>query len=226
MASSGNRAHVRPAPSGISRPAAALSRRVLGLLVSLFVLSTPAVVAQTPFAPKPVLDLVYARPFTLDKGYQYDWSKDRPIVSSGTLVVLKVDPSLVVPRNALEPVLYAGDWAVQRLNHGDESGYVIGIIPGDVDLTRTPIWFGRPALPERVTAATIRTERASADAAKIRPFTADRVRTVTQEPLQAPDLFSLLRDHVANLVLEFSPREKDLAETWRLPVASAPPRQQ
>lgn len=174
--------------------------------------------------PAPVKDLVLARSFTLAKGYKYDWSKDRPLVTSGILVVLKVDPELVAPRNGLQPVLYAGDYPVQRLNHGYESGYVIGIIPGIVDLTQKPIWFGRPELPERVTPETVRSERALAAGATIKPFSAGKVRSATQGALQAADLSSLLRDHVANLVLEYAPQEKDLAATWRLPVARALPK--
>ncbi len=42
----------------------------------------------------------------------------------------------------------------------------------------------------------------------------------------AADLAALLRDQVAPLVLDYSPQEKDLAETWRLPVAKASPKQQ
>ncbi len=201
--------------------------KALGLLVCISILAAPAIAGESPSVPttpSPVIDLVFARPFTLAKGYKYNWSKDRPIVRSGILVVLKVDPDLVLPRNSAEPVLYAGNRTVQRLNHGHKSGYVIAIIPGEVDLTRAPIWFGRPELPERVTAQTIRSERALADAARIRPFVAKKVQGVTQGRLQASDLASLLRDHAANLVLEYSPQEKELAETWRLPVARVVPK--
>ena len=203
--------------------------KALGLLVCISILAAPAIAGESPSVPttpSPVIDLVFARPFTLAKGYKYNWSKDRPIVRSGILVVLKVDPDLVFPRNSAEPVLYAGNRTVQRLNHGHKSGHVIAIIPGKVDLTQAPIWFGRPELPGRVTAQMIRSERAMADAAKIQPFAAEKVQGVTQGRLHASDLFSLLRDHVANLVLEYSPQEKALAEKWRLPVARALPKQQ
>jgi len=202
--------------------------KTFGLSVCTFIVAIHAIASElppVPATPSAVTDLVFARSFTLEKGYRYNWSKDRPIVRSGTLVVLKVDPDLVFPRNAAEPVLYAGNQTVQRLNHGHESGYVIGIIPGDIDLTQAPFWFGRPALPERVTAEMIKSERALADAAKIQPFATEKVQSLTQESLQASDLYSLLRDHVANLVLEYSPQEKDLAEKWRLPVAKTLPKQ-
>jgi len=204
--------------------------KALGLSVCIVILTSVAIARDdlppVPKTPSAVIDLVFARPFTLTKGYKYNWSKVRPIVRSGTLVVLKVDPNLVVPRNSAEPVLYAGNQTVQRLNHGHKSGHVIAIIPGKIDLTQAPIWFGRPGLPERVTAQMIKSERALADAAKIRPFAAKKVKTVTKERLKVSDLFSLLRDYAANLVLEYSPQEKNLAETWRLPVARVSPKQQ
>ena len=190
-------------------------------------LATPAFAGQehpSPELPAAVGDLVVARPFKLAKGYKYDWSREPRTVTSGVLVVLKVDPSLVVPRNSAEPVLYAGDQPVQRLNHGHESGHVIGIIPGKIDLSSAPIWFGRPELPERVDAKMVRAERALAEKAKIQPFPENKVRAAMQERIEAADLAALLREHVAELVLEFSPQEKQLAETWRLPVAKPSPK--
>jgi hypothetical protein len=203
--------------------------KAFSLLVCTFIVAAHAIASElppVPITPAAAVDLVLARPFTLGKGYRYDWRKDRPIVRSGTLVVLKADPNLVIPRDSAEPVLYAGNQTAQRLNHGDKSGHVIAIIPGKIDLTQAPIWFGRPGLPERVTSQTIRSERALADAARIRPFAAKKVKAATKKRLQAPDLFSLLRDHVAPIVLEYSPQEKKLAETWRLPVAKASPKRQ
>ncbi len=175
-----------------------------------------------PSTPAAVAELVYARPFTLSNGYKYDWNKERPTVTSGTLLVLKVNPDLVVPRQLAEPVLYVGNQTAQRLNHGHESGHVIAIVPGEVDLTQTPIWFGSPDLPERVDANMVQTERALADAANIQPFAAEQVQAAAAkggERLEVSDLYTLLRDHVAELVLQYSPQEKHLAEMWRLPVA-------
>jgi hypothetical protein len=177
-----------------------------------------------PPTPAAVRDILYARPFTLEQPYRNTWSREKAMVSTGTLVVLEVDPALVVPRNALEPVLYAGDVAVQRLNHGDRSGRVIGIVPGDVDLSTAPIWFGTPELPERVTPAIARTERERAEKAGVRPFTAAKIASVQRPRVGATDLAALLRDVVADLVYEFSPQEKELADAWRLPTAKAPGR--
>lgn len=180
---------------------------------------------QAAVVPTPVRDILYAQPFTLAKGYVNNWSKAREIVSSGVLVVLEVDPALVVPRDALEPILYAGNTAVQRLNHGEQSGRVVGIVPNVRDLAGSPIWFGAPGLPERVTAETVRAERARAEKSGIRPFVAEKVRSVTRPAAAAADLAALLRDQAAALLLEYSPQEKELAETWRLPVSKAPPKE-
>jgi hypothetical protein len=145
-------------------------------------------------------------------------------VSTGVLIVLEVDPALVVPRDTLEPVLYAGDVAVQRLNHGYPSGRVIGIVPGNIDLASAPIWFGSPQLPERVTESTVRSERARAEKAGMQPFGSAKIASIQRQAAAATDLAALLREVAADLVYEYSPQEKELADSWRLPTAKAPPK--
>jgi hypothetical protein len=182
--------------------------------------------AEIPIPPTPasVKDILYARPFTLGTPYRYTWTKEPRMVSTGVLVVLEVEPAYVVPRDSLEPVLYAGNVAVHRLNHGHRSGRVIGIIPDNVDLATAPIWFGSPELPGRVTRAMIETEREAAEKAGVRPFPPARISGVQRPAVAGKDLAELLRTVGAQLVYEFSPQEKELAESWRLPVAKAPPR--
>jgi len=194
--------------------------KAFGLSICTLIMALPVWACEKAFplpeTPAAVTDIVYARPFTLERGFRYDWSAEHPTVSAGTLVVLIVDTCLVHPRDAAEPVLYAGGQTAQRLNSGHESGFVIALVPGEVDLARTPIWFGNPELPERVSVQTIRQQRALADEAGIRPFAEERIKGVMQDPLEASDLAALLRDHVSDLVLEYSPQEKELAEIWRL----------
>lgn len=180
--------------------------------------------AAVPPTPAPIKDILAARRFTLETPYQYTWSKEPRRVSTGILVVLEVDPAYVVPRNALEAVLYAGNVAVHRLNHGDRSGRVIGIVPGNVDLATAPIWFGSPELPERVTAKMVESERARAEKAGVRAFPQARIASVERPAVAAEDLAALLRDVAAELVYQYSPQEKELADSWRLPVAKAPPK--
>lgn len=177
-----------------------------------------------PATPAPIKNILDARRFTLETPYLYTWTKQPRLVSTGVLVVLEVDPAYVVPRNALEPVLFAGNVAVHRLNHGNRSGRVIGIIPGNIDLATAPIWFGSPELPGRLTPAMIESERARAEKAGVRPFPQARIASVERPAVIAKDLATLLRNVAAELVYEYSPQEKDLAESWRLPVATAPPK--
>ncbi len=209
--------------------------KAFSLLFSIFILVLPVFaygdIPAIPKTPAAIIDVVYTRSFTLAKGYKYNWSKEHLIVKTGTLAVLKVDPDLVYPRNTAEPVLYVGNQTAQRLNYGHKSGHVIAIIPGEVDLSRIPIWFGSPELPERVNAKTIRVQRALAERANIqllraktRPFATDKMQSITQKHLEVADLSVLLREYAADLVLKYSPQEKDLAETWRLPVAKAIPK--
>ena len=174
-----------------------------------------------PAAPAAVQTILYARPFNLATGYRNTWSRERELVSSGTLVVLAVDRALVVPRNAAEPVLYAGDRPIQRLNRGDKSGRLVGIVPGVTDITGLPFWFSRPNLPERITVEIGRAERARAEAAGIRPFAPQVVRNVMRPRISVADVPTLLRTEAANLVLRFAPEDRELAASWRLPVARA-----
>lgn len=182
---------------------------------------TPGIPGGPPdspiFKPRPVLDVAHIQPFRLEQPFEFNWRRDPTDVRSGLLVVYRVDPELVLPRNVLEPVLYAGNHTVQRLNYGHESGFVIGIIPEQLDLSKQPSWFGTPALPERIDAEMIASERSRAERAGIPAFPSADIRNRTRDPVVAANLTTLLRNQGADLVLRFSPQEKPLADSWRLP---------
>lgn len=185
-------------------------------------LPTPAD-TRSPPTPAPIKGILAAHRFALETPFPYTWTKERLMVSSGTLVVLDVDPALVVPRNTFEPVLYAGNVPAQRLNQGNKSGHVIAIVPGNIDVRTIPIWFGAPQLPERVTPAMAEAERARAEKAGIaRTFRGASIAGLDRPATTSKDLAALLRTVAADLVLTYSPQEKDLAASWRLPVASSP----
>jgi len=196
----------------------------VAILSGLFILSgcqTTGPTAPAPeFKPQSVIEIMRIQPFQLKKAFTYDWMRERPEIRSGLLVVFKVDPKLVIPKNDLEPVLYAGNHTVQRLNHGHESGFVIGIVPGQIDLSKEPVWFGTPALPERINAEMIAKERAKAERLGISALNSTDMKGRTREMVVAADLTTLLREQAANLVLEFSPQEKRLADSWRFPVTA------
>jgi len=179
-----------------------------------------------PATPAPVKSILFAQPFTLETPFINTFSKEREKVSNGVLIVLEVDPALVVPRNTLEPVLYAGNVTVQRLNQGEQSGRVIGIVPGTINLATAPIWFGTPALPERVTQSTVQYERGLAERAGVRAFPPAQLSSIQRPVVAAKDLATLLRTVAADLVDQYSPQEKQLADSWRLPEAKATPKRQ
>lgn len=180
----------------------------------------PAIQAPAiPTTPSAIKGLVYARPFTLASGFPTTWRAEQPMVTSGWLVVLDVNPALVYPRQIAEPVLYAGDQTVERINVGFESGKVVAIIPSRVDLKTQPVWFGTPELPERVDARRIVSERTLATRAGILPLPMQLVDAAVAQggaELRVADKGALLRE-AANLIIRFAPDETELAQNWLKP---------
>jgi len=175
--------------------------------------SPPPAIPETPAA---VHTLVYAQPFSLEEGYRFDWRAEHPTVVEGYILVLKVDPDLVYPRQMPEPVLYVGDQTVERVNIGHKSGHVIAILPEKIDLATAPIWFGTPDLPERVDAEIIAAERARAEAAGIEPFAAAAVDASLRAGGEAVSFESHdhMLHHLATLIQTYAPEERILAESF------------
>lgn len=215
------------------RPGKLMWKAIASVVVSLAFATTGAAQGVTgdpdkvpvPPTPRSVTRILVAQPFTLQTAFVNDWSRERREHTAGTLVVLEMDGAYLVPRNAtLGPVLYAGDTPVQRLNHGHLSGRVIGIVPGTVDLAAVPLWFGTPDIADAKTPESALPERRRTERASMKPLPAAQVRAAGRAAASAKDLAALLRTTAADLVLEFSPQEKALAEIWRLPTAKPPAR--
>jgi hypothetical protein len=175
-----------------------------------------------PPTPAGIEGVVLARPFTLQAGYEFAWRKEKPLVTEGYILVLKVDPALVYPRQVAEPVLYAGDTTVERVNVGYGSGHVVVIMPGkfaDTDLKKTLIWFGTPELPERVTAKTIAAEREKAEKAGLQPQSGASVDAALAKGgarLALKD-YDALRREMAPVIKQFAPDETELANNLLAP---------
>ncbi len=173
--------------------------------------SPPAI----PATPAAVDGIVYARKFTLEKGYEFRWCEEKPVVTSGYLLVLKVNPDLVFARQRAEPVLYVGQQTAERVNHGYQSGHVIAIAPGDPDLSQALIWFGTPELPELVNAKTVKAELKLAKAAGIKPFSAKELQAAQAQArgeLKGATIADVL-EVASDLIRQYSPQEKHVAET-------------
>lgn len=172
-----------------------------------------------------VLDLLYARPFRLDKPYTHSWRKEQPQVSAGYVLVLGVDPEFVRPRQVAEPVLYVGDQTAERINAG-ASGRLVIVVPATVDargdlslnLSQAPIWFGAAGLPEQVDAMQLSAELSGALQKGMKPMAEPVVRQALGrggKTLRLPDR-DALRRKIAAVVRQYSPNETDVIKELAL----------
>lgn len=148
----------------------------------------PAVADETRTLPlkhepgcRAVSGLLHAQRFTLSEPHAYKWMEGHPDITDGTIVVLEVDPKCAKPRQDAMPVLFAGDVPVEIAVDGYPSGRLVAFIPGHVDLTKTPIYYGAPELPERVDAARGAAELTAAGQAGIGPFSLEIVEKAVEQ---------------------------------------------
>ena len=210
---------------------------LLGLvLMSLLTLTlaSPAVAQQdespnpeVPSTPRAVAELVEAVPFTLEEGERHYWRMERPMMTSGYLLVLKVDPEFVWPRQAANPVLYVGKQTAERFNRGHLDGHVVVFVPGNVtdpkaadyiDLNTARAWFGEPELPERVDEAEIERQHALAVQAGIRPFPAsmlNRARVRGGVEVESFANKNALIQRAVDLVIRHAPSEVEFIQLHR-----------
>jgi hypothetical protein len=213
-----------------------MNRITTSTFVGLFLLASGlhTLAQETPDEPAPTaltinhtspVRLVMARPFTLDAPSVHHWRAERPEFHAGMALVLQVeDRSLIEPRQGFEPVLYVGSETAARLNVGYDSGYLVVLIPADLDaegavdldLSKTPIFFGDPELPERVKAKDARAQQARALEEGVQAPSTAVVETAMQRQVRFADDWEL---HVwaANLIEAYSPQEVDLVSGLRAP---------
>ena len=177
----------------------------------------------TPATPAPVNGIVSIQPFELETEALHFWRAEKPAVRTGYLLVLRVDPALVYPRQVAEPVLYVGHQTAERVNVGFESGHVVAILPAAidpqhpdyVDLSTEIFWFGTPELPEQVDARRIAQEHRLARTAGVRPFPAKQLAAARERGgalNRQPGKRALLHDALRRLVRTYSPQERELVE--------------
>ncbi len=129
-----------------------------------------ALALETETHCREVGGLLHAQRFVLNQPHAYSWMKDHPAITEGTLVVLEVDPECARPRQMAMPVLYAGSVPIEIAVDGYPSGRLVAFIPGHVDLTATPLYYGAADLPERVDASCGAAQLAAALKDGIEPF--------------------------------------------------------
>lgn len=138
--------------------------------------------AETPVVPtdsgRSVTGISWARPVVLAEPEVYTMQAEHPSFSDGWLIQLSADPSLLIPRQVGDPVLYIGDVPAFRFNWDPVGGCVVAFVPGAVDLAKTEVFFGSTELPERVTRARGAEERAAARTLGVRPLAVGQTEAV------------------------------------------------
>lgn len=202
------------------------NRSGLGIvLLALILAAVPAARAQeedVPVVPTGTSDsvhaLLYARPFILDTPYADVWTRELQPIDKGTILVLAVDTALVRPRDTWMPVLYVGARPAETVNIGMESGHVVVLVPGEIDLYATPAYFGSVQLPERVDRARGEAELAAARAIGVGPFPREMVDEAIRaggSALRARSIDGVYKA-LADVIEQYSPQERELADRFRL----------
>lgn len=179
----------------------------------------PATAGATPAATPVVVR--WAQPVHLATPYRWTWSAGVAPVTDGVLLELAVDPAWLVPTALAQPVLYAGARPVERMNVGWPSGCLLAFAAAPFDLATDPVYFGLPALPERVDDWQGEQALATARALGLEGRGADAV-AILAPPLDLPDAEAAYRV-AAERVLACAPDEADRARGWLLPVIGRRP---
>ncbi len=191
---------------------------VLGLGLALGVRANLATspAATGPLTPPPAapqaveIKVLEAHPFVLEN-LEPNWMQPAaPGYSQGTLLVLEGPAERFMPRQTYENVLYVGTAIPESLNTGEYSGRRVVIVPGDLPSAQTPVFFGAPELPERVTLAEAARQLDLALEAGARP-----VGAIAMPEAKVFADGTELRRFGADLIERFSPDEVDVISGFR-----------
>jgi len=155
--------------------------------------------------------LLHVQNFSLEQGHTYTWTAARPTITEGTIVVVEVSKADARVAQVGSAVLYVGATPAERANNGDQDGRIIAFVPGHVDLSATPIFWGPPTLPERVDAAA---GRAALKANKVPALKTEVIQTATQPAVHLTNTAGLYR-HLADLIDAHAPGDHAWAEGYR-----------
>ena len=198
--------------------------------------ATRAGASQSPAAAPSPFELLYARPFVLDEPYVHWWREEAPPVASGYVLVLRAKRELVRPLQVLEPVLFVGAQTAERVNapaqEGSDTAQLVVLVPAPLDADgnvaldprAAPIFLGTQALPEDVDEVRIQRElqRARAlglGAARLPQVAGLRGLTQPKTALRCPSRAELDLE-LANLIAFYSPEERDLVRSLRVPIST------
>jgi hypothetical protein len=183
--------------------------------------------SATPLPPLPTLpagvsEVVMVREFRLASPYEHRFSKEKPMVSAGVIMVLRASSDLLASRQVAMPVLMVGATPVEPMNIGFASGTIVVVVPSAVkadgslalDLAASPIHFAAPVLPETIDAAFGAKQSDLARRSGIAPPTAEAIaaaKRVGGEMAQVADREALDR-LLGALVRTYAADESDIAD--------------
>jgi hypothetical protein len=173
------------------------------LLLTLSSLSTAAL-AGPP-------SLILAQQVQLSQPHAYLWTAEQPQITRATVVVVSVDSEDAQVRQVGGPVLYVGAVPAERLNNGDIDGAIIAFVPGHIDLSQTPIFWGPPTLPERSSPSE---REAALQQTVAQPTEAGRLTARTLQPIHLKDTAGLYQ-YLADFIDTYAPGEHERAQAYR-----------
>jgi hypothetical protein len=164
-----------------------------------------------------VRELLFVQQFKLAEPYSYEWSAHRREVTEGYLLVLAVDPQFCTLRQTDVPVLFVGDTPAEVANFGVNSGNLIALVPGPIDLSVSLMFFGSFELPERIDQIRGQAELGLAGQLGITPFTANEIGRAADasEPVITFESREMLHSALGDLIEQYSPEELELANQYR-----------
>lgn len=171
--------------------------------------------SENPFETP--IELIEAHPFRLLDPEPNTVRLDAPAFDQGWLLVLETESERLVRRQTFEHVLFVGDEPVQRFNNGDRSGRVVVTVPGPLDLSQAPAFFGEPELPERLTPNDRAAQLAAAVERGVRPFSADAIAEAAVPTVELADGYELGR-YASYLIERHAPDEVDVVLGLRAPL--------
>ena len=162
--------------------------------------------------PDGVLALDSVEHFTLDAPLRYHWVAGAPSMQQGTLFVVEISPDSAHVSQAGGPVLYVGTIPAALTHPGVTDSHLVAFVPQHVDLSATPVFWGPPDLPERVTPSK---GQAALQETSAKPFSPNQVRDATV-PQRHFDHEAALYVRIAELIEAHAPADLDFAHGYQL----------
>ena len=159
-----------------------------------------------------VSSLAHVETFSVTQPALFAWNAEARTFTTGTLFVVAVDKKHAKVRQVGGPVLYVGTTPAARLNPGYLDGHIVAYVPGHVDLSETPVFWGPSTLPEQVKPG-VHGEQALRQA-NAAPFPAQVVTSATHPTQQLSDQ-KAIQLRAAELIDRFAPGDADFARGYR-----------